>query len=311
MKLGKWIGLFALLLSLYILWEIRQVVLLVFAAVVFATPLSRVVRRLRQSGVKRGIAALLAISSFLVLLLIFIGLIVPPFISQFQQLIELVPQGFERLRLWAEIIQTRIPGYMQLPNLNDLTRQIQPVAAWVFNHFFDLFSNLLTIALNLLLVVVLTVMLLVNPTPYRHGFVRLFPAFYRRRVDEILSQCEVSLVGWVRGILIDMVVIGLVSAIGLWILQVPLVLANSALAGLLEAIPNVGPVLSVIPPMAVALLDAPWKALAVLILYILIQQLEQYLLVPFVMQKQVNLLPAVTLLAQVILQFSLASWACF
>ncbi len=97
-----------------------------------------------------------------------------------------------------------------------------------------------------------------------------------------------------------MVVIGFVSAIGLWLLRVPLVLANSALAGLLEAIPNVGPTLSVIPPMAVALLDAPWKAGAVLVLYVVIQQLEQYFLVPYVMATQVSLLPAVTLLSQVI-----------
>jgi predicted PurR-regulated permease PerM len=81
---------------------------------------------------------------------------------------------------------------------------------------------------------------------------------------------------------------------------VPLVLANALLAGLLEAIPNVGPVLSVIPPIAVALLDAPWKAIAVLILYIVIQQLEQYLLVPFVMSRQVSILPAVTLMSQVV-----------
>ncbi len=121
-------------------------------------------------------------------------------------------------------------------------------------------------------------MFLIKPQAYRQGFVLLFPSFYRSRVNEILSQCEESLVSWIRGILIDMFVIGLVSAIGLWLLGVPLVLANSALAGLLEAIPNVGPTLSVIPPMAVALLDAPWKAGAVLILYVLIQQLEQYLL---------------------------------
>ncbi|HTL89207.1 MAG TPA: AI-2E family transporter, partial [Leptolyngbya sp.] len=125
-------------------------------------------------------------------------------------------------------------------------------------------------------------------------------SFYRRRADQILSLCEVSLVNWVIGTLINMSVIGTVSGIALLVLGVPLVLANALFAGLLEAIPNVGPVLSVIPPIAVALLDAPWKAVAVLVLYILIQQLEQYLLVPFVMAHQVSLLPAVTLISQVI-----------
>ncbi len=97
-----------------------------------------------------------------------------------------------------------------------------------------------------------------------------------------------------------MVVIGTVSGIGLLVLRVPLVLANALLAGLLEAIPNVGPTLSVIPPVAIALIEDPWKAGAVVVLYIVIQQLEQYLLVPFVMSKQLSMLPAVTLLSQVV-----------
>ena len=300
MRLGKWIGLITLLLSLYILWQIRQVLLLVFMAVVFATPLNRLVRRMRRSGFKRGIAALFAIGAFIVFLVIFVGLIVPPFIDQFQQLTELVPRGFERLRIWIGVIQTWIPGSPLIPNADNLTRQIQPIVTWVFNNFFSLFSNLLSIILSLLLVLILTIMLLINPQPYRNGLVLLFPAFYRKRADSILTQCEVALVGWIRGILIDMVAIAVVTAIGLWVLRVPLVLANSSLAGLLEAIPTVGPTLSAIPPMAIALLDSPWKAGAVLVLYIIIQQVEQYLLVPFVMQKQVAILPAITLLSQVI-----------
>lgn len=302
MKLGQWIGLIALLVSLYILWQIRQVLLLVFMAIVFATPLNRLVRRLRRSGAKRSIAAVMSVVVLLAALVLFVWLIVPQFVTQFEQLANLVPLGFSRLRDWLEVMESRLPGQTlrYIPTVNDLMRQIQPFATWAFNNFFSLFSNFLTILLNLLLVVILTIMLLVNPIPYRRGFLQLFPSFYRRRADEILSRCEVALVGWVRGILIDMVVIGIISGLGLWILQVPLVLANAAIAGLLEAIPNVGPTLSLIPPMAVALLDAPWKAGAVLVLYILLQQMEQYLLVPFVMQQQVSLLPAVTLLSQVI-----------
>lgn len=302
MRLGNWIGLIALLLSLYILWQIRQVLLLVFMAVVFATALNRIVRRLRKSGAKHSIAVLLSIGFFVAFFVIFVGLIVPPFIDQFQQLAELVPKGLDRLRGWIEVLHNRLPGQSlkYIPSVNDLTRQVQPFATWVFDNFFSLFSNFLAIVLNLLLVIVLTVMLLVNPVPYRRGFILLFPSFYRKRASDILSRCEVALVSWIRGILIDMVVIGLVSGIGLWVLQVRLVLANAALAGLLEAIPNVGPTLSLIPPMAIALLDTPWKAGAVVIFYILIQQLEQFFLVPFVMAKQVSLLPAVTLLSQVV-----------
>lgn len=301
MGLGKWIGFLAFAIALFIVWELRQVLLLVFAVVVFATALNSLVNRLQRFGLKRGGAVLLAIVTLLVLAILFVALIVPPFITQAQQLVELVPKGFDRIQLWFDQMQQMIPGYSQyLPGVDDLVRQAQPLATRVLGNFFALFSNALTVLLNLLLMLILTIMVLINPQPYRRGFIALFPSFYRRRVDQILSLCEVSLVNWIIGILINMVVIGVVSGIALLILGVPLVLANALFAGLLEAIPNVGPVLSVIPPIAVALLDAPWKALAVLIIYIVIQQLEQYVLVPVVMSRQVAILPAVTLISQVI-----------
>lgn len=300
MKLGQWIGLIALLISLYILWEIRQVVLLIFTAVIFSTALNGMVIRWRRSGVGRGFGAIMSVVVLLGILLFFAVIIVPPFISQFKQLAELVPIGFGQLSNWLDSLKERFPGQPLLPDIDVLTRQAQPFARWAFNNFFSLFSNVLSIVLSILLVFVLTIMLLINPKPYRQGFISLFPAFYRRRIDEILTRCQVSLGGWARGILINMVVVAVVSAIGLSILGVPLVFANASIAGLLEAVPNVGPTLSLIPPVAVALLDAPWKAVAVIVLYLLIQQLEQYLLVPYVMQQQVSVLPAVTLIAQVI-----------
>ncbi|PLZ59055.1 AI-2E family transporter, partial [Fischerella thermalis WC344] len=155
-------------------------------------------------------------------------------------------------------------------------------------------------ALEFLLVLVLTLMLLANPQPYRNLFVRFFPSFYRQRVDEILSRCATGLESWTVGALIEMMFIATLSGISLWILQVPLVLAHAILAGLLNFIPNIGPTLSVVFPITVALLDAPWKAIAVLIVYIIIQNIESYWLTPTVMAKQVALLPAVTLSSQIL-----------
>jgi len=304
LNLGKWIGFLALSVSLYILWQIREVLLLLFLAVVLATALNRFVQRLQKSGVQRGLAALLAIGTLVTLIIGFVWLIVPPFIDQFQQLVQIVPEGLEQLRAWVDSFQSRfIPGRSfedYLPNSNDLIRQVQPLASRLFGNFFSLFSDFLAIVVNLLLVIVLTIMLLSNPTPYRRGFIQLFPSFYRRRIDAILTECDVALGGWLIGILFNVAVITTLSGVGLLILGVKLALVNALLAGLLTFIPNVGPTLSVIPPVAIALLDAPWKAIAVLVLYIVIQQVETNILTPTVMQKQVSLLPAVTLVSQVI-----------
>ena len=232
----------------------------------------------------------------------FFALIVPRIVEQLQQFLALLPQALERVRAWSEWLQTVIPGQLleDTRGLRTLTQQLQSWATRLFGNFLALIGNSLAIVLNLLLFLVVTIMLLVNPLQYRRIFILAFPAFYRRRVDEILSECETSLIGWIRGTLITMFIIGVLSFIGLSILRVPLPLVNAVLAGLLDFIPNVGPTLSVIPPMLLALLNAPWKAGAVLVLYLLIQQVESLIVVPLIMKQEVSLLPVFTILAVVI-----------
>ncbi len=309
MKFGQWLGLIAAVISLYILWEIRQLVLLLFVAVVFATALNRPTRRLQRLGLRRKPAALLSVGGVLALLMVFIATIVPPFSEQLQQLIELVPKGFEELRQEIDRLLAGIPGGATelLPTSAELIQQFQPLASGLANNFFKVFSGFFNITISIFFVLMLTIMLLLEPDAYRRRFLKLVPSFYRYRADEILTDCEIDLVGWIIGTLINMVVIGVTSGVVLMFLGVRLVLANALLAGLLEAIPNLGPILSTVPPVAIALLDAPWKGLVVLIIYIVIQQLEQFLLVPIVMGRQVALLPAVTLLAQ----FTFASFFGF
>lgn len=302
MSIGQWIGFFALVVSLYILWQIRQVVLLVFAAVVLATILNRVVRLLQRYRIKRGIAIAITVILLLVLFVGFFALVVPRIVQQLQEFVALLPEATERLRGWATWLQGVIPSQLLEDNrgITAFTQQLQSWIARLLGNFFALISNSLAVVVSLLLFLVLTIMLLVNPLPYRRTFIAAFPAFYRRRVDEILSECETSLVGWIKGTLFNMLVIAVLSYITLLVLRVRLPLVNALLAGLLEFIPNLGPTLSLIPPILLALLDSPLKALGVLVMYLIIQQFESLVLVPLVMQQEVSLLPAFTILAVVV-----------
>lgn len=302
MRLGTLIGFLAIVIALYVLWRIKQVLLLAFAAVVFATAINQLVKLLqRKSKLKRKTAIAIAVTGVLAFIVVFIALVIPPFIDQFQQLVTLVPEGLEQLSSWNEGLRNLLPGNLlkDFKGLESLTQNIQSYLDTFISNFFDLFSSTLGIFLNSLLVIVVTIMLLSNPSPYMQIFLLMFPAFYRQRVRTILKKCEKNLGGWAIGILFNMAVIAIMSGIGLLCLGVRLPLANSLLAGMLTFIPNLGPVLSVIPPAAMALLDAPWKALAVVVLYIVIQQIESNILTPVVMNKQVSLLPAITLLSQV------------
>ncbi|WP_414548685.1 AI-2E family transporter [Anabaena sp. CCY 0017] len=300
MNLGQWIGLIAIVLSLYILWQIRQVLLLIFAAVVLAATLNRLAKRIQRFGLKRGFAVVLSVLLFFAGVACFFWLIVPPFVQQFQELTYRVPQGFARFNVWVQQLETLIPDQLvpYIPDLNNLIAQAQPFLNQILGNSFAFVSGSLEVLLKMLLVLVLTGMFLAEPQAYRRLFIRLFPSFYRSRINGILDQCELSLKGWIAGAFIAMSFVGISSVIGLSFLGVKAALALGVLAGFLNVIPNLGPTLSLIPAMAIALLDNPWKPLLVLVLYFVIQQIDANLVTPTVMAHRVDLLPAVTLISQ-------------
>jgi len=309
-RFGQWVGLLLLIAAAYIVWETRQLLLLVFGAIVLANSLNLLANRLERSGMKRSLAVLTAVSCLFVAIAGFFLLIVPAFATQFQELIVLVPQGINQLNNQFNSMYESIPSTLKqyLPNLSNLGEQLIPFFNRVLGGSFALFSTSFGAGLNVLFIVVLALMMLVNPLAYRQGFIRLFPSFYRRRIDKILLECKHALGNWIVGALISMSVIALFSLIGLSIIGVRASLANAILAGLLNFIPNLGPTISVIPPIAIALLDSPVKAISVLILYIIIQQFESNFLTPYVMAQQVSLLPAVTLVAQVFFATFFGFW---
>ena len=301
MHFSSLVGAIALLIAIYIIWQIRFIILLAFAAVALATAINYLVELLMKSGIKkRGASVFVALLLLVLVFAVFLLVIFPPFIDQVQQSLYLLPEGIDKIEEWLISLRARVPQQFvgEIQKLGNITRNLPSIVTQLVGNFYSIFSGSLGVLLNILLVTVVTIMLLTDPRPYIRLFLAFFPSFYRRRAAKILNKSEVALVGWTKGILFNMLVITLLSWVGLSILKVQLPLANALLAGLLTFIPNLGPTISCIPPIVLALIDAPWKALAVLILYILIQQTESNILTPLVMKQQVSLLPAVTLLAQ-------------
>ncbi|MBE9138516.1 AI-2E family transporter [Nodosilinea sp. LEGE 07088] len=306
MKLTDWINLIALGIALVILWQFRQIVLLIFAAVVITIALNSLVRFFsRVYDWPRNRSVLVTAALVLLGAVIFLGLVLPLFVSQFQELLLLTPRGIEKLSSWLDMFQANPPAWFPerdvglLPALPDLLRQAASIGSTVFGNFLTFFSSSVAILLQLLLLLVLTLMMLANPAAYRQLLLRLFTSSYRRRADEILTKCEKSLMFWLGGVALNSIFVATISFTGLVLLGVPYAFAHAVLAGLFNFIPNIGPALSAIFPVFVALLQSPGQALAVIVLYVLIQNIESYWFAPMVMQKQVSLLPAATLISQI------------
>ena len=300
MNFSQWLGFFVIAITLYILLQIRQLLLLFFTAVVIANGLNHLVKWFQNRGIKRGYGVLLSMGILLTTIVGFLGIIVPPFTNQFPELIQLVTQGIEQLIIsLKKFISELDPEWiLNFPNTQEITQQLQPLVNQIAGQSLSVFYNTLAIPLSLLLLLALTLMLLANPNPYRQGFIRLFPSFYREKIDDILCQCDEALQGWLISILFDISIIALLSFLVLLVLEIPLALSQAMLAGILTFIPNIGFVLSVIPPTVIALLESPWKSIIVIILYVSIHQMQINFLSPLIIPKKLSLLPAIILLAQ-------------
>jgi len=302
MKLSQWLGLACLVMAVYVAWQIRQLLLLLFLAIVLTTALNRLVKQLQAWGLGRSPALAITLSSIAVLVVLFFLLVIPPFWDQFQTLIGVLPSVGDRLRQFVQTLQARsdLPFLGQFFSMEALPESLTGLGANGLTSLLQFFSDSLNAFAQILFIVAIAVMMLLSPQAYRQGALKLFPSFYRRRADQILTQAESALGNWLTGVIINSLFIATLSGLGLWALQIKLVLVHAIMAGILNFIPNIGPAASVIFPLMIAVLDDPWKIIAVLILYFIIQNVESYWLTPIVMAKQVSLLPAVTLMAQLL-----------
>lgn len=299
MNFGQSLGYLVLLISLYILWQIRQLLLLIFTAVVLSVAINRIVRKLINFNISRSLAIVVVLFCLLVIINILLWLILPPFTEQFQLLIEQVPNVAKKIiSTLKEIDYQKYHDIIPI-NIDKIFNNSTLLSNNILNNFLVLFTNFFNSTLQLVLILIFTIVLLLNPQRYRYYFIKLFPSFYRLRAIEITNKSEIAIVSWLSGIFINCLFIGTLSGVGLLFLQVKLVLVHALLAGLLNFIPNIGPAISVIFPIMIALLDSPWKIIAILIWYFIIQNIESYWLTPKVMAEKVSLLPAVTLFAQI------------
>lgn len=136
---------------------------------------------------------------------------------------------------------------------------------------------------------------------YEEGFIKLVPPKRRDRAREVMHTLRVAMGKWIAGRLISMAVEGVLTTIGLWILGVPMAVTLGVVTALLSFVPNVGPIVALVPQVLLALQVGPSTVLYVVLLNIVVQTLEGYVLTPIVQQYEVSLPPALTIIAQLLL----------
>jgi predicted PurR-regulated permease PerM len=168
-------------------------------------------------------------------------------------------------------------------------------------YLFPFLSSTLAVIGGLVLIIFLAIYIGAEPKLYHDGLMHLFPHRARKRTGEVLTEIATVLRKWLVVQLIAMVVIGTVTTVAMLLLNVKAAFALGFIAGLLEFIPTVGPILSAVPAIAMGFVDGPEKAAAVVLAYWGIQFLENNLLIPWLMRGGMDIPPALTLIAQALM----------
>ena len=184
------------------------------------------------------------------------------------------------------------------PAATTLRNRLLAQIGGIGRQFLHVLGSTLEVLAGIVLVIFLSIYLAIEPSVYRRGLLHLVPRRLRGRTEEILSAVAGTLRKWLVTQLIAMIVIGTVTTVVLMALKVRAAVPLGILAGLLEFVPTLGPVLSALPAIAMGFVDSPQKALAVAIAYVGIQFLENHLLIPILMKQGLNLPPALTIIMQ-------------
>ncbi len=302
------------IISFLLVWTLRDFILLIICSLVISNVISNLCNQIQT---------ILKLPRFISLLIVLVGisfiiftifiLVLPPFIREFNEILIDIPNGLSKVNI---LINSNLNKFNDLiygkdsENVIDIFKLVNevvpiPDGATIAKAIQESFINIINIAGNLgsgliriIFVLVVSFMISIEPKAYKEGVLLVVPKVYRNKFRIILEKCNIALTNWTFSIVISSLSVGLLSLIVLSILDIKYVVSNAIIAMVLNIIPNIGPVLSGIFPISIALLDNFWKPVIVFGAYIIIQNIESYIIMPSILKKKANLLPGITLISQ-------------
>lgn len=277
-----------------IVWYASEVLLLAFAGVLLAVGLRGLSDWVhRHTRLARGWSLLLIIVAIVALIALTLALFAASLADQVSQLTEQLPQILDQLRQRAQ----------ELPGSQQLTGQLSGGGGQggVFQAIGTFFSTSLGALANVAIILFLGVYFAAEPDLYLNGIVRLVPQPRRARAREVLQTLGYTLRWWLVGQLLTMTVVGVLTTVGLLLLGVPGAPILGLLAGILDFVPNVGPIIAAVPGVLLAFSQGSTTGLLAIGVYVVVQILEGYILYPLIQERAVELPPALTILMLVLM----------
>ena len=285
-----------IILGLVFLYLIRDILLMLFIALIIAAAAGGPVDWLARHKVRRVFgAAIVYLLAFLVLAL-FVYLVFPPLAVQIKTLAADLPHYISGLGANIENLHQRFGTYASQGFLEEVSARLSGMASNVVGAAVSIFGGIFSAGI----VLVISIYLVIQDKDIKNFLSTITPPQHRVYVLSLADRIQSKLGGWLRGQFILMAVIGVLIYIGLTLLKVKFALTLALIAGLMEIIPYVGPIIAATPAVILAFFQSPVLALLVLGLFVLVQQIENYLIVPQVMKRAVGLNPLVIIISMII-----------
>jgi predicted PurR-regulated permease PerM len=283
----------------YFFGDIAHVLFIFFAGILFAILLSGITH---QVVTKMNISRPAALSFTIVLiiaLLVASSLTVGPKIAkQFVLLFKEIPEILYDIQITMQKSET---GQMLWESASDPEKLLNGEGSSVYGKVTGAFSIISNFVIDIVVVFFLGIFLSINPGLYTENFIRLFPQEKRKRLSQVLSLSGRALRWWLVGRLASMLVVGILTIIGLYIIGLPLALSLGLVATFASFVPYIGPVVSAIPAIIIGLSQSPLMAVKVIIVYFVVQSLESYIITPMIQERAVSMPPALLLAMQILM----------
>ncbi|MEA3464387.1 MAG: AI-2E family transporter [Patescibacteria group bacterium] len=287
-------------LLLYFVFLIREILIVLFISLIFASAIDPWIDWMKKKKIPRGVGVLLI---YLVLFAVIgstVYLIIPPIAQQMSELSTNFPYYFEKIISGFSVLKEYSVQHGILDNIKDslgtINSNLQQAAGGIFSTISGIFGGIF----SFLLVLVITFYMVVEESAIKKLVWSIAPSRYQPYIMQLINRMQKKIGLWLRGQLILSLVIFILTYVGLLILGVEYALVLALIAGLTEFVPYLGPIFGAIPAIFLAFTQSPMLALFVVILFFIVQQVENNILVPKIMQKTVGLNPIISISALMI-----------
>jgi predicted PurR-regulated permease PerM len=290
---------FALVLASYLVYQIAVVVLALLLTLLFSIIISAPVDYLSHRGIGRGLGTLVVLGSLVLLFGIAGAALVPIIENQASEFVDTFPALLENAQQIVVRVQSALglKTSLSLDPQNALDSARNFLSGGALTTVASVGASVATVLSFAVVILIATVYTVARPAPLVNGFVSLFPAGRRQRVREILGEMYKTVQKWFLGQLASMAIIGLLFTVAMFVIGIPFALLLGIFSGLISFVPYIGPMISVILPVLLALTGNPIDALWVILAYLGIQAIEGNLVQPMVMSRAVHLHPVTLVFA--------------